>query len=71
MLLNRRRRGGVVASVLILDSGGLPASIEQKHVPLPRHKTLFQKSQFVLPVEYRVSNFVNTALSQPHPKRIP
>jgi len=40
-------------------------------MPLTHHKTLLTKMPCVFPGDYHVSNFVNTAPSQPHPKRIP
>ena len=58
MLLKCRRRGSVVATLLILDSGKLPASMAQKMVPWPHHKALLKKKKpCVLPGGYPLSGF--------------
>ena len=55
MLSNRRCRGGVVAMLLILDSGEAPDLNGTKNAPWPHHKTLFIKKVVFAPMPCRCS----------------
>ena len=63
-----RRRGHVG------DSGfwGAPSLNRTKTGAIASSQAvILENAMSVFPGDYRVINFVNTALSQPHPKRIP